>query len=172
MKKQNRVLRGLGTTMLAGSIALGSFTSVNLPNPVTVEASAYQDVILKQGMRHQDVVQLKKDLAKAGFKVAGKGTNFFGTQTEKQVKAFQSYYNLREDGIVGNRMKATLHAITNSPLQKGKRHKDTVQLKKDLAAVGFKVAGKGTNLYGKGTEKQVKAFQKNISLFKMELQIV
>src|SRR5699024_3098884 len=105
LKKKNRDLRGIGTTMLAGSIALGSFTSVNLPNPIAVEAAIYQDVVLKQGMRHHDVVQLKKDLAKVGFKVPGKGTTLFGAQTEEQVKAFQNYYGLTADGIVGKQAK-------------------------------------------------------------------
>src|SRR5699024_9834605 len=119
---------------------------------------------LENGVRHQDVIQLKKDLAKAGFKVPGKGTTLFGKQTEVKVKAFQKYYGLSQSGKIDDNTNKQLKAVINSTLQNGKRHNDTVQLKKDLAAAGFKVAGKGTNLYGKGTEKQVKAFQKKFKL--------
>ena len=44
---------------------------------------------LQNGKRHQDIIQLKKDLAKAGFTVPGNRTTLFGKQTENRVKAFQ-----------------------------------------------------------------------------------
>src|SRR5699024_6466867 len=120
--------------------------------------------VLENGVRHKDVVQLKKDLAKAGFTVPGKGTTLFGKQTEKQVKAFQKYYGLTQSGKVDSNTDKKIKAVVNTALQNGKRHADTIQLKKNLAVVGFTVPGNNTTLYGKQTEKQVKAFQKKHGL--------
>lgn len=119
---------------------------------------------LENGVRHQDVVQLKKDLAKAGFKVPGKGTTLFGKQTEVQVKSFQKYYGLSQSGKVDNKTNKKMKDVVHSPLQKGKRDSATVQLKKDLAIVGFEVSGNNTTLFGTKTEEQVKAFQKENGL--------
>src|SRR5699024_396525 len=57
-----------------------------------------------------------------------------------------------------------INSILNSPLQKGKRHKDTKTLKADLKSIGYTVPGKGTTLYGSGTERIVKKFQKDKGL--------
>src|SRR5699024_10702112 len=97
---------------------------------------------LSNGMKDQKVVQLKKKLSKAGFKVPGKGTTLFGAQTEKQVKAFQKYYGLDVSGTFTKDTESKLNEVVNLPFQNGKRHKNTVQLKKDLAIAGFKVPGK------------------------------
>src|SRR5690625_4798214 len=119
---------------------------------------------LKNGMRRGDVKTLKQDLARIGFTVSVTGTNLYGTQTEKKVKEFQKYYGLSQTGTVNNATKSKIKEIIESPLQKGKRHKDTVQMKKDLAKIGFTVPGTGTNLYGTQTEKKVKEFQKYYGL--------
>src|SRR5690625_2032340 len=119
---------------------------------------------LENGTRREDVKTLKQDLAKLGFTVPGTGTNLYGTQTEKKVKEFQKYYGLSQTGTVNNATKSKIKEIIESPLQKGKRHKDTVQMKKDLAKVGFTVPGTGTDLYGTQTEKVVKEFQKYYKL--------
>ena len=120
--------------------------------------------VLQKGVRSPEVKQLKKDLAKLGFPVPGNGTTLFGTDTEKKVKAFQQYYGLAVDGIVGPGTLNKIDQILKSPLQQGKRHKDTVQLKLNLAKIGFKVPGNNTTLYGAQTTKQVKAFQKKYGL--------
>src|SRR5699024_478314 len=115
-------------------------------------------------MRHQDVVHLKKDLDKAGFKVPGKGTTLYGVQTEKQVKAFQKKYNLVQNGIADEVTLKKLSAVADQDLSNGMKDQKVVQLKKNLAKAGFKVPGKGTTLFGAQTEKQVKAFQKYYGL--------
>lgn len=120
--------------------------------------------VLKEGIRHNDVVQLKKDLKRLGFEVPGNGTTYFGSKTKEKVQEFQRYYGLSADGIAGNDTLNKITFVLNSPLQKGKRHKDTIQLKKDLANIGFKVPGNGTNLYGTKTESTVKQFQKENNL--------
>src|SRR5699024_4960697 len=133
------------------------------PAVYKVQATAVPTV-LKKGMRHQKVKVLKADLKKVGFTVPGKGTTLYGTQTEKKVKEFQSYYGLTADGQAGPATFNKIDSIVKSPLQNGKRHKNTKTLKADLKALGFTVPGKGTTLYGKQTEKQVKAFQKKYGL--------
>lgn len=120
--------------------------------------------VLQKGIRSPQVVQLKKDLAKLGFTVPGKGTNYFGADTEKKVKDFQRYYGLSIDGSVGPATSKKMDSVLKSPLQQGKRHANTIQLKRDLAKVGFKVPGNTTNYYGAQTTKQVKAFQKKHGL--------
>lgn len=114
---------------------------------------------LSNGMRREDVKTLKKNLAKLGFKVPGKGTSLYGGQTAKKVTEFQKYYGLKQSGTVTKVTQNKIDEILNSPLQNGKKHKDTVQLKKNLKKLGFTVPGKGTNLYGKQTTKKVKEFQ-------------
>src|SRR5699024_280392 len=119
---------------------------------------------LKKGMRREDVKSLKKDLAKLGFTVRGNGTNLYGKDTEKKVKEFQKYYGMKADGVTGESTFEKIESILDSSLQKGKRHKDTVQLKKDLKYLGSPVPGKGTTLFGSETEKVVKSFQKKNGL--------
>lgn len=119
---------------------------------------------LKKGMRHKDVVQLKKDLAKLGFPVPGNGTTYFGPKTEDKVKDFQRYYGVKVTGIADQKTLDKLKEIVSTPLQYGKRHKDTVQLKKDLELLVLAVPGNGTTYYGTGTRKRVREFQQKHKL--------
>src|SRR5699024_3351338 len=121
-------------------------------------------VVLANSVRHKKVKTLKVNLEKLGFKVPGSGTELFGSATEKKVKEFQKYYKLPVNGMVDNKTNNKINSILNSPLQKGKRHKDTIKLKTDLKKVGYPVPGNGTNLYGVETEKIVKQFQKDHKL--------
>src|SRR5699024_10365027 len=132
-----------------------------------VTLSKLQEIIsapLKNGVRRQDVISLKEDLKKLGFRVPGKGTNLYGKQTEKKVREFQQYYGLSINGIVDSYVKNKIKAILSSPLQNGKRHKDTVTLKSNLKKLGFTVPGKGTNRYSKQNEKKVREFQQYYGL--------
>src|SRR5699024_10036288 len=114
---------------------------------------------LSKGMKRKDVKQLKHDLAELGFSVPGNGTTLYGEKTEEKVKEFQSYYSLEVTGIVYESTQAKIEEILSSPLQKGRRHQSTVQLKKDLAQLGFAVPGNGTTLYGESTTRKVKELQ-------------
>lgn len=124
-----------------------------------VQTQAVETTILENGVRDSRVVQLKKDLAKLGFVVEGNGTKLYGTKTEQQVKKFQGYYGLEETGVADDETLAKIDEILSSPMQNGKRHEDTVELKNNLAQIGFAVPGNGTTLYGKETEKKVKELQ-------------
>ena len=94
---------------------------------------------LSNGMRREDVKTLNKDLERLGFKVPGKGTNLYGKQTTNKVTEFQKYYRIKQTGTVTKETLEKMKEILSSPLQNGKRHKDTVQLKKDLAFLSMMV---------------------------------
>src|SRR5699024_9381346 len=132
-----------------------------------VTLAKIQDLLdepLSNGSYHSDVIILKENLKKLGFEVPGKGTPLFGPKTEEKVEEFQAYYNLEVTGVADDLTLLKIDEILSTPLQYGKRHKDTVQLKKDLAFLGYPVPGNGTTLYGEETEKKVKEFQSKYNL--------
>src|SRR5699024_5673519 len=160
---------GLAVDGIAGAATLKKLKSV-ISRKSTASSSA--PTYYKKGMTHKNIKKMQEDLAKAGFKVVDKPTTYFGTQTEKQVKAFQKSNGLVVDGIAG---KATLNelkkAIKNPSKEKsasyylkGMKHSGVKKLQEDLAKAGFKVTNKPTTYFGPDTEKQVKAFQKKYKL--------
>ncbi|MGP4073850.1 peptidoglycan-binding protein [Piscibacillus sp. B03] len=116
----------------------------------------------QKGKRHEDLPELKRNLNKLGFGNI-KVTNYFGDFSEKKVKQFQRYFGLPDHGIIDDKTLEKLNEIYNSPMQKGKRHKDIIELKENLNSLGY-----GnilvTNYYGDFTEKKVKEFQKDYGL--------
>src|SRR5690625_1373438 len=142
--KQFQKYYGLKVTGEADQATLSKIASL-LPNP------------LSKGKRHKDTIPLKKDLNKLGYGGITV-TNYFGSFTEKRVKQFQEYYSLK---VTGEPDQATLSKIASllpNPLSKGKRHKDTIPLKKDLNKLGYGGITV-TNDYGSCTEMRVKQFQ-------------
>ncbi|MCR2821417.1 peptidoglycan-binding protein [Lederbergia panacisoli] len=119
---------------------------------------------LAKGLYRDDVITLKKDMSKIGFTVSKNPTNYYGSTTEAKVKELQKYYKLTVNGIADQATLKKINQVLSSPLQIGKKHKNTVTLKENLAQLGFKVPGNGTNLYGTETEKKVKEFQKRYGL--------
>src|SRR5699024_2501467 len=113
---------------------------------------------MQPGKRHEDTIQLKKDLNRLGFGNI-KVTSSYGSFTEKRVKDFQRHYDLKVTGIADSRTLDKIDEILSSPFQKGKRHEDTIQLKKNLNELGFGGI-KVTTYYGDFTEKRVKEFQR------------
>src|SRR5690625_33710 len=118
--------------------------------------------IFEQGDRHDKIIQLKKDLNKIGF--GGMNVNdLYGSFKEQRVKEFQKYYGLKETGIADEQTSSRINSIANSPLQEGKRHTNTIQLKNDLIKTGF--GGMNVNdLYGSFTAQRVSEFQKHYGL--------
>src|SRR5699024_6631363 len=118
--------------------------------------------VFEQGDRHEDIIQIKKDLHKVGF--GGMDINdLYGSFTEKQVKKFQKYFNLKSNGKMNQKTQSKLNSTANSIFQEGKRHKDIIQLKKDLKKAGF--GGMNiSDLYGSYTAKRVKDLQKKHGL--------
>src|SRR5699024_1208456 len=125
---------------------------------VTEIANAPFDI----GTRHKDVIQLKRNLTKVGF--GGMNINdLYGSYTAKRVKDFQKYFGLKETGVADQDTQDKINSEANSPYQEGKRHKNTIQLKKDLNKIGF--GGMNINdLYGSFTAQRVSEFQKEYGL--------
>src|SRR5699024_12510338 len=94
------------------------------------------------------------------YKEPGNGTYLYSTKTEKKVKELQKDYAIKQNSTFNNQTQKTFDTNVNSPLQKGKRHKDTKKLKKDLKKIGYTVPGNGTNLYGTKTANKIKELQK------------
>src|SRR5690625_3068190 len=136
---------GITQTGKAGPRTLAQIDSL-LPNP------------LSEGKRHKDTGTLKKNLNKLGY--GGMNLNdLYGSFTAKRVKEFQKYYGITQTGKAGPRTLAQIDSLLPNPLSGGKRHKDTVTLKKNLNKLGY--GGMNLNdLYGSFTTKQVKEFQK------------
>src|SRR5690625_3883997 len=113
---------------------------------------------LKEGAKDPEVIELKKNLTKLGY--GGMNLNdLYGSFTAKRVKEFQKYYGITQTGKAGPRTLAQIDSLLPNPLSGGKRHKNTVTLKKNLNKLGY--GGMNLNdLYGSFTTKQVKEFQK------------
>ena len=118
------------------------------------------------GLKRDDVIQFKVDLAKLGFPVSNTPTNYYGPTTAAKVKEFQKYYGVigDEPGVAGTATQSKVQEILSSPLQNGKTHPDTIQLKIDLGILGYTVPGNQTAYYGPNTEAVVKKFQKGNGL--------
>ncbi|WP_018930745.1 peptidoglycan-binding protein [Gracilibacillus lacisalsi] len=118
---------------------------------------------LQNGMYRKDAVTLKEDLERLGFGSFAK-TDYFGPQTEKTVKNFQSYYGLNVNGRADQSTLNKMEELLSSPFQNGQRHKETVTLKENLYTLGYWDSPSGTTLYASKTEKAVKEFQKDQGL--------
>ncbi|HLR80895.1 MAG TPA: peptidoglycan-binding protein [Bacillota bacterium] len=116
----------------------------------------------QRGKRHEDTKELKQHLNKLGFGNI-KVTTLFGSFMEKRMKDFQDYYGLKAHGIADSRTLEKLDEILSTPFQLGKRHDDTIKLKKKLNELGYSGI-KETTLYGSFTEKRVKEFQADHNL--------
>src|SRR5699024_10485854 len=116
----------------------------------------------QNGKRHDDTPQLKRNLNKIGFGGITV-TTLFSDFTEKRVREFQKEYGLVVNGIADEVTLAKIEAIANQSFQKGDRHKDIAQMKRDLNKVGFSGITV-TNLYGDFTVKRVKEFQQYYGL--------
>src|SRR5690625_781359 len=116
------------------------------------------------GLRRDDVIDLKKDLEKLGFLTFNNPTNLYGPKTARGVKDFQKYYGLPENSQVDEVTLSKISELLSSPFQSGKSHKDTIKLKKDLDKLGYKVFTNPTAFYGSQTEGIVKEFQSKYEL--------
>ncbi|MBS3679313.1 peptidoglycan-binding protein [Ornithinibacillus massiliensis] len=146
--------------------------SYSLPESGIADAKTLNKIaaILKTtnsiGNRHKDNIQLKKDLELLGF-VSWKNppNDYFGVSTEQAVKSFQKHYGLAVNGIADKFTLDKIEEIKNSSLRIGQRHKDVIQLKKNLEILGYvKWKNSPNNYYGKETAWAVKKFQKENNL--------
>ncbi|WP_229740626.1 peptidoglycan-binding protein [Ornithinibacillus halotolerans] len=118
------------------------------------------------GTREKSNIQLKKNLERLGFvKWKNEPNNYYGSSTEQAVERFQKHFGLPVSGIAEILTLDKMDNVLNSPLQKGIRHADAKQLKKDLDILGY-ANWKNTpnNYFGDSTEQAVKRFQKDKGL--------
>ncbi|WP_368901457.1 peptidoglycan-binding protein [Oceanobacillus oncorhynchi] len=116
----------------------------------------------ERGNRHAEIVQFKKQLNAIGFGYITE-TNLYGSFMETQVKRFQSYYGLSVTGKMNKATKDKLNSVYNHPLQKGKRHNDILEIKRNLNSLGYGHISV-TTLFGSFMEKKIKEFQKDYGL--------
>src|SRR5699024_5741954 len=116
----------------------------------------------QNGKRHDDTPQLKRNLNKIGFGGITV-TTLFSDFTEKRVRENQKEYGLVVNGIADEVTLAKIETIANQSFQKGDRHKDITQMKRDLNKIGFDGLAIA-DLYGSFTEKRVKEFQQYYGL--------
>ncbi|ARK32206.1 peptidoglycan-binding protein [Halalkalibacter krulwichiae] len=119
---------------------------------------------LQEGDRLPGVVTLKLNLEKAGFRVSGSPTNYYGPITTTRVREFQSHYRLPVTGVADFATMQRLTEVTTTSLQEGDRLPDVIQLKLDLEQAGFRVSGSPTNYYGPITTTKVREFQSSVKL--------
>ncbi|WP_440897978.1 peptidoglycan-binding protein [Amphibacillus sp. Q70] len=118
---------------------------------------------LREGQVHEDVVQLKQDLVTLGFGDFNFNQNYF-SGTAATVEEFQTFYELRVNGIVDSRTREKLDELLDNPMQRGDYRKDVVTLKEKLAKLGFVVSSNPTPQYGPATERNVREFQEYYGL--------
>src|SRR5690625_2000773 len=117
---------------------------------------------LQEGKRHSSVISFKQKLIKLGFGNMNVNETY-GSFTAKRVRQFQEHYGLRVNGIGDDRTLAKIDEILSTNFQEGRKHKDVIQLKKDLTSLGY--GGMNINeTYGSFTAKKVKEFQKKQNL--------
>src|SRR5699024_5398226 len=115
--------------------------------------------IYQEGDRAPEIAELKRNLNRLGFDGLAIA-DLYGSFTTKRVKEFQEYYTLE---ITGSANLETLHKIDEillAPLQKGKHHQDTIELKRLLNRLGYDGLALTTK-FGSLTEKREKQFQKD-----------
>ncbi len=62
---------------------------------------------------YKPVLRIQEDLYKLGYTVVGKADGYYGANTEKAAKAFQSANGLTVDGIFGKNSKQKLWDLTD-----------------------------------------------------------
>lgn len=157
MKMNGAVVRK-ATTLTA---LTGSFLSI----PAMASAHFGEEVLYK-GNHNDHVKNLQQILKQEGYYKLSKPTGYFGTATEKAVKAFQENQHITVDGIVGDQTKAKLNQYIKydgkllSYGSQGDSVKDVQDHLKDLKFYSGKIDG----LYGPLTRLAVLRFQKDRSL--------
>nr|WP_078593609.1 peptidoglycan-binding protein [Evansella clarkii] len=153
----------------------------------TLADAALGDQTLRQGMSHNDVVELQDALKDTGhFRTSVNSTGFFGTITVQAVRDFQRANGLTVDGIVGpqtfralgvnggssSSSSSSSSASSSSSsssvsinfsrtLRQGVRGNDVVALQDALKQTGhFRSSVNSTGFYGTITVQAVRDFQR------------
>jgi peptidoglycan hydrolase-like protein with peptidoglycan-binding domain/subtilisin family serine protease len=119
---------------------------------------------LKKGDSGDGVLELKHNLGRAGFHITGEEASYFGDETRKAIKDFQSYYLLDGTGVLDEPTLLKLIYINNSIYQDGQNGDHVVKLKEDLTRAGFIFPSNPSPVYGNVTERRVREFQEYYGL--------
>ena len=135
------------------------------PSTIKIQSfSMIKSITLENGVKHDSVIVLKRNLASLAFPVPGNTTDHFGKKnTEQKVKEFQQYYGVNDRlGVAGEVTLARIEEILSSPYQNGKYDAGTKTLKKNLERLGYPVSSKPTTHYGPVTEATRTQFSSEI----------
>lgn len=131
---------------------------------VEVLSSEPENTVLKQGDEGEQVVKLQQDLFTLGFMIGKELDGVFGPNTKAEVEEFQRYFSLPVNGEADEMTLVKIEEVLSSPLRNGQRHDDAIQLKVDLATIGFHISPTPTTLYGTATDAKVREFQEYYGL--------
>ena len=111
----------------------------------------------------EDVKDLQKVLNATVADTSLVVDGIFGNLTKEAVIAFQKYYGLTADGIVGSQTWAVVDTIVRATLYFGSTGEDVEYLQRRLNGIGFgSLVVDG--IFGVATEESVKKFQKYYGL--------
>src|SRR5699024_5417978 len=119
---------------------------------------------MKLGQNNAAILNFKNQLVKLGIASWGNPTTYFGTDTKRAVKEFQSYYGLTVDGVMDYRSQSTLKDAVNTTYQKGNSSQDIKRIKNDLVFLDYASWRNPTTYFGSGTVGVVRDFQKRNNL--------
>ncbi|NET11335.1 MAG: peptidoglycan-binding protein, partial [Symploca sp. SIO2B6] len=174
--------QGLTADGIAGSATLAALSTIlSSGGALTPQADSAvtsgtsSGTSLRKESSGPRVKQLQEQLKAVGF-FQDSTTEYFGTQTEQAVIAFQSSRGLTADGIVGAATLATLDSVgtvgpqattpgqsTAALLARESSGAAVTQLQEKLKALGY-FEGETTDFFGPKTEAAVIAFQSAQSL--------
>lgn len=129
------------------------------------------DTVLKEGMNHPDVKELKQQLAELGY-LKDSSNSEFDEATKAAVMRFQKDYRLEQDGIIGKDsakvLDMALVQLKNlsqdfTPMKKDDKGERVTDLQKMLKSYGL-LSAEATGTFGDKTEEAVKEFQKEFGL--------
>jgi len=144
---------GLPATGIADEVTRAQMSSVLEP--------PYRD-----GDRGKPIRDLKKDLVELGFASWASPSIYYGSNTIRVVKNFQSAFGLEVDGIAGPQTLEMLENLKNEEVQYylGDSGAHIVEMKQLLVDMGFAGWNPPTNAYGNVTASVVSDFQNYYNL--------
>ncbi|GAB3058680.1 peptidoglycan-binding protein [Virgibacillus ainsalahensis] len=118
--------------------------------------------VLKEGMNHHDVVDLKIKLNWIGYGKS-KTTSKFGTYFEKQVRRFQSDYQLPVSGLVDDMTKEKIAEVFTIIYSPGSEYNKLQDLMRAFKRLGF-AGEEESNEYNADIENRLMEFQRYYEL--------
>ncbi|NMA73726.1 MAG: hypothetical protein GX963_06095 [Bacteroidales bacterium] len=132
---------------------------VNEETLITIKENV--NSLYQRGVQGTHIVELKQKLKQAGIgNYPANPSGSFGSSTEINVRRFQDYYGLKENGIADAVTLAKLDEIIHSPYQSGNNGAHVVKLKQNLSRLGIgNYPANPSPTFGNSTEINVRRFQ-------------